>query len=34
METKHAAQLIHDNSRIGVTTVSIAGTWTKPAQQH
>lgn len=34
LETHHVAQLIHDNSRVGVTKVHVGGTWTKPARQH
>ena len=33
IESKRVAQLIQDNSRIGVTKVVIGGTWTKPANQ-
>jgi len=31
--SQHVAQLIQDNSRIGITKVVVSGTWTKPAKQ-
>ena len=34
IESKRVAQLIQENSRIGLTTVTVNGTWTKPAKQH
>ena len=34
IELKRIAQLIQENSRIGLTTVTVDGTWTKPAKQH
>ena len=33
VESQHVAQLIQDNSRVGVTKVVVGGTWTKPAKQ-
>ena len=33
IESKRVAQLIQENSRIGLTKVVIDGTWTKPAKQ-
>jgi len=33
LETDHAAQLIYDNSIEGVTSVTVGGTWTRPAHQ-
>ena len=33
IESQRVAQLIQDNSRVGVTKVIIGGTWTKPAKQ-
>ena len=34
IELKRVAQLIQENSRIGLTQVTVDGTWTKPAHQH
>lgn len=34
LETRRIAQLIQNNSRVGITSVVVDGTWTKPAQQH
>ena len=34
LETKRIAQLLQDNSRVGLTSVVVDGTWTKPARQH
>ena len=34
LETKRIAQLLQDNSRAGITSVIVDGTWTKPAHQH
>ena len=34
IELKRVAQLIQENARIGLTTVTVDGTWTKPAKQH
>lgn len=34
LETKRIAQLLQDNSRAGITSVVVDGTWTKPARQH
>ena len=33
LESKHVAQLIQSNSRVGNTQVVVSGTWTKPAKQ-
>jgi hypothetical protein len=33
IESKHVAQLIQDNSRVGKTQVVVSGTWTKPRRQ-
>jgi hypothetical protein len=33
LQSDHAAQLIYDNSVVGVTQVSVTGTWTKPPKQ-
>ena len=33
LESRRVAQLIQNNSRAGITTVIVAGTWTKPAHQ-
>ncbi len=34
LETRRIAQLIQNNSRVGVTNVVVDGTWTKPAHQY
>ena len=34
IEIKRVARLIQENSRIGLTKVTVDGTWTKPAKQH
>ena len=34
IEIKRVAQLVQANSRIGLTQVTVDGTWTKPAHQH
>ena len=34
IEIKRIARLIQENSRIGLTKVTVDGTWTKPAKQH
>ncbi len=34
IEVKRIAQLVQANSRIGLTQVTVDGTWTKPARQH
>lgn len=34
LETRRIAQLIQNNSRVGLTTVVVDGAWTKPAHQH
>ena len=34
IELKRVAQLIQENARISLTTVTVDGTWTKPAKQH
>lgn len=34
LETRRIAQLIQSNARVGLTSVIVDGTWTKPAQQH
>ena len=34
IEIKRIAQLVQANSRIGLTQVTVDGTWTKPARQH
>ena len=34
IELKRIARLIQENSRIGLTKVTVDGTWTKPARQH
>ncbi len=34
IEIKRIARLIQENSRIGLTKVTVEGTWTKPAVQH
>ena len=34
IEIKRVAQLVQANSRIGLTQVTVNGTWTKPAHQH
>ena len=34
LQTRRIAQLIQNNSRVGLTSVIVDGTWTKPAQQH
>ena len=34
LETRRIAQLIQSNSRAGITSVIVDGTWTKPAHQH
>ena len=34
LQTRRIAQLIQNNSRIGLTAVTVDGTWTKPAHQH
>ena len=34
IESKRVAQLVQENSRAGLTTVTVDGTWTKPAKQH
>lgn len=34
LESRRIAQLIQNNSRAGVTSVSVDGTWTKPAHQY
>ena len=34
LETRRIAQLIQNNSRVGVTNVIVDGTWTKPAHQY
>ena len=33
LKTDHAAQLIYDNALVGVTRVTVSGTWTKPPKQ-
>ena len=33
LEEDHAAQLIYDNAVVGVTEVTVGGTWTKPPHQ-
>ena len=34
LETRRIAQLIQSNSRAGITSVIVDGTWAKPAHQH
>ena len=34
VQEKRVARLIQDNARIGLTQVTVDGTWTKPAHQH
>lgn len=34
IELKRVARLIQENARIGLTKVTVDGTWTKPAKQH
>ena len=34
IQEKRVARLIQDNARIGLTQVTVDGTWTKPAHQH
>ena len=34
LETRRIAQLIQSNSRVGITTVVVDGTWKKPAHQY
>ena len=34
LETRRIAQLIQNNSRVGITTVVVDGTWKKPAHQY
>ncbi len=34
IELRRVAQLIQDNAQAGVTTVTVDGTWTKPAHQY
>ena len=34
LETRSIAQIIQNNSRVGLTGVIVDGTWTKPAHQH
>ncbi len=34
LETTRIAQLIQNNSRVGITTVVVDGTWKKPAHQY
>src|SRR4029453_11888516 len=33
IENRRVAQLVQDNSRIGVTRVVVGGTWTRPSRQ-
>ena len=34
LEARRIAQLIQNNSRVGITSVIVDGTWTKPAHQY